>query len=868
MLRKLSKEDQDRICSQQVITELRDCVKELVDNAIDAKCTEVLISLTDYGASAIEVLDDGTGIVELELIGERGSTSKLESFYKINEDLDTLGFRGEGLNSIINSSEFVEIDSKCKENENRIVFDQGKCSLCESNYREKYKFSYKTGTRVRVIGLFLPYVSRRAQFLRNTKSQLKSLIILLEEYAICYPTIRFLLSNRILSDAEREKTHKKLAGLELKQQAQQTQVELFMTRGKLSSQKDVAQYLWGKSILGNSLDLNLQGEIFIPKFGVINTRPEEERSQESLIGGKWSITGFISPLDKGRPSPDYQIFSINKRPIDPIKRISRSISSIHSTLSSVNGRKLHPAFVINMNLPQSLLDVNVTPSKRTVILPPKVENILIENIQQFLFESYQNIIPLKKETNGLEGCINKLITEDENAVTSDLCELSSQLSPNNTSLICTSDNIMTSNKSTSISGTEIDSNAKNIDTQPHSRMDHFDGSSDPPKKKNKLQVSEPTGTVNPQVSDKNMDVQNDNSNINNKSKSVEDKPLKMQIKIKLGLNIPIKSILELKYQKAEQEKKWRSRNLSIQPWNSHNGESLRTKYLPNDDIVRTINKNERGNGLSDPNDGEKQSSFNFEKKLFNELEVIGQFNKGFILTKLTRSPSDSGSESIHIFIIDQHASDEKARFEKYNRDLNLIQTQTLISPLPIALTPSQEQLVLHHKDIFDDNGFKFIFDQNLDIGSRVRLIQMPVVLGIPLKQIDFMDLLSQINKLSFSDKISSSTIIPSSMRKPIEDNERCETDSEDLYHDSLITAKDDSEKIDITLWCPSNVIPRPRKIWSILASKACRGAVMIGDDLNRHQMKNIIRTMSTLKSPWNCPHGRPSIRHLGHFTTL
>lgn len=43
---------------------------------------------------------------------------------------------------------------------------------------------------------------------------------------------------------------------------------------------------------------------------------------------------------------------------------------------------------------------------------------------------------------------------------------------------------------------------------------------------------------------------------------------------------------------------------------------------------------------------------------------------------------------------------------------------------------------------------------------------------------------------------------------------------------------------------------------------------MIGDDLNLPKMKSIVKTMSTLKSPWNCPHGRPSIRHLGHFSAL
>ena len=54
----------------------------------------------------------------------------------------------------------------------------------------------------------------------------------------------------------------------------------------------------------------------------------------------------------------------------------------------------------------------------------------------------------------------------------------------------------------------------------------------------------------------------------------------------------------------------------------------------------------------------------------------------------------------------------------------------------------------------------------------------------------------------------------------------------------------------------------------MFVSRACRRAVMVGDDLNLAQMSKIICNMSTLKSPWNCPHGRPSIRHLGNLTNI
>ena len=45
------------------------------------------------------------------------------------------------------------------------------------------------------------------------------------------------------------------------------------------------------------------------------------------------------------------------------------------------------------------------------------------------------------------------------------------------------------------------------------------------------------------------------------------------------------------------------------------------------------------------------------------------------------------------------------------------------------------------------------------------------------------------------------------------------------------------------------------KIKNVLASKACRASVMVGDPLNIPEMKRVVNNLATLKSPWNCPHG-------------
>ncbi len=55
---------------------------------------------------------------------------------------------------------------------------------------------------------------------------------------------------------------------------------------------------------------------------------------------------------------------------------------------------------------------------------------------------------------------------------------------------------------------------------------------------------------------------------------------------------------------------------------------------------------------------------------------------------------------------------------------------------------------------------------------------------------------------------------------------------------------------------------RPSKIYQNLASRACRASIMIGMDLDMKTMKKVVNNLSSLESPWNCPHGRPTMRLL------
>ena len=61
---------------------------------------------------------------------------------------------------------------------------------------------------------------------------------------------------------------------------------------------------------------------------------------------------------------------------------------------------------------------------------------------------------------------------------------------------------------------------------------------------------------------------------------------------------------------------------------------------------------------------------------------------------------------------------------------------------------------------------------------------------------------------------------------------------------------------------PLRHLPRPARVRAALASRACRGAVMVGRALDRRAQRRIVSALADLESPWNCPHGRPTMRHL------
>lgn len=178
------------------------------------------------------------------------------------------------------------------------------------------------------------------------------------------------------------------------------------------------------------------------------------------------------------------------------------------------------------------------------------------------------------------------------------------------------------------------------------------------------------------------------------------------------------------------------------------------------------------------------------------MKILGQFNLGFIIVLLDND----------VFLIDQHASDEKYNYERLQHSTT-IHEQNLICPQQLDISLAYEDIIITYIDIFQDNGFRFQINKDKPLGKRLSLISRPFS-----KNVDF----------GLSDILQLCMILMES---------------------------------------PSSHIRLP-KLLDMFASRACHSSVTIGQALSLSEMKKIVNHMSELDHPWNCPHGRPTLRHL------
>lgn len=175
------------IAAGEVVERPSGIVKELIENALDAKADDIQIIIEEGGMTAISVIDNGEGMSKEDLQNafKRHSTSKIHKVKDLNH-IHTFGFRGEALPSIASVSE-VKMNSNNGNESYEIVIDNGETTSLEVFARNK-------GTSIKVSHLFSK-VPARLKYIKNPRYEASIVLDIVQKFAMGHPHIRFSLED-------------------------------------------------------------------------------------------------------------------------------------------------------------------------------------------------------------------------------------------------------------------------------------------------------------------------------------------------------------------------------------------------------------------------------------------------------------------------------------------------------------------------------------------------------------------------------------------------------------------------------------------------------------------------------------------------
>lgn len=322
----LSQECINQIAAGEVVERPGSIVKELVENALDAKATAISIEIKGGGISFLRVSDNGEGIFseDLEKAFMPHATSKIQNPKDLEEIL-SFGFRGEALASIASVAK-VECISKRQEDflAHRILVEGGSFSPIE-------EVGGMDGTSILVRDLFYN-VPARKKFLLSESTEASRVEEMVEKLSLANPGISF---HFVKDGKSRFQT---LGG------------------GKLS---DVVFGIYGKTFAKDSLEIR---ESYYPS---------------GLTGlATLHIEGLLGKPSLTRSNRQYEIFFVNSRFVRD-SLLSRALEDAYKPFLM---QHKFPFAIVFLHLSPNLVDVNVHPQKLEVRFQNR------EKIYQALFD--------------------------------------------------------------------------------------------------------------------------------------------------------------------------------------------------------------------------------------------------------------------------------------------------------------------------------------------------------------------------------------------------------------------------------------------------------------------------------------------------
>lgn len=301
------------IAAGEVVERPASVAKELVENAIDAGATRIVIDVEAGGRRLLKITDDGEGMIrdDAVLAFERHATSKISKADDLNA-ISTLGFRGEALASIASVAK-VELVTNTADRSagTRVVIEGGRM-------RDVKDAAHPRGTTIGVRDLFFNTPARR-KFLRSEATESYHLTNLATHYALAHPEIAFTLTNN------GRETLRVAPAQDLRERAYQ---------------------VFGAQFLDGLLEV-------------------DNRAADSAAGFPAQIArvqGFVSAPRERRTSRDAQFLFVNGRFVRD-RLIGRALSEGYR---SILPHGVYPAALLFIEVPLEEVDVNVHPAKTEV----------------------------------------------------------------------------------------------------------------------------------------------------------------------------------------------------------------------------------------------------------------------------------------------------------------------------------------------------------------------------------------------------------------------------------------------------------------------------------------------------------------------
>ncbi len=293
----------NKIAAGEVVQRPASVVKELMENAIDAGATDILVSIENGGKDVIRVVDNGEGMSEDDLLlaFEQHATSKIREIDDL-EAIRTLGFRGEALPSIASVSMCEAQTCQKESNEGRrIVINGGEIQTVEP-------ISMTQGTHFTIKRLFYNTPARR-KFLKSPNTEYRYIVDTVRRFALGYPELRF----QLFSNGS----------------------EIFILEPEGLKKRIV--------------------DVFSPHY-------DQKLIEVQAQDGQMSLDGYVGGLDLVRKKNGEQYLFVNDRLVND--RLMNS--AVYAAFSPMVEKGEYPFFVLKLTLPPSEIDVNVHPQKTEI----------------------------------------------------------------------------------------------------------------------------------------------------------------------------------------------------------------------------------------------------------------------------------------------------------------------------------------------------------------------------------------------------------------------------------------------------------------------------------------------------------------------